>query len=1279
MDVLKDVVYGGREAKTVASPPAALPLGNAKTPAKTIKVFNLETVKTESERRADFDRWKQNSAFPAWCWDSWRDMETGVAPRPLVNSTIMSIQVKNLLRYAIALTEGNPHWKQPDRATDIWLQYDADLRVMDLSFREYRAPRDSRVRVVGLNMWWRRHGGAYAPESRLNDTVIERAPLSQQILAGDVSYWHNGVLAGPRFTPLPFPAETKLMLTTLTPDKLTPYIDEINRANMWYAMNQSLVFAIIDSGHNQLIVPAPLKWPAVMPAKDKLVRAIAANTGIQFMEGRVDSDMYQLDLLDLWHHMRMLPQTSPEIPAAIARLAAARAAWQKTREHRFVSQVMQREAATRNYLAMQVAGKRWQELSPKERDHVERQIKHRSARKDNPELRRVIRDIHRAVNATVTDTAEMRHVYEMLKRTTDIARAKPGDFVKLNQSADAAHTGASPDASNAHTGALCPHYAFLVRETLAAGKNPLGQIDMQPVQQACVQRFAERVPVNFKYYCSKCGELLMTEELDEFISFSTQQSMVSSTQDRDPIWAYILSECNQVVRRVRFTRPQNTRPFVLAIAQTLEPEMITQQTELQKSKTKSMDDIRNTMIIVISAYCFALVSKMIIDSPQKMRWNVVDPNAPGSAPTPHSTKQDAAGGGYIVDTDEAGAKKGGTPAEQAEQSSAPKGGSAKRQADAVRILSQAYNMIVDSNQNRITKIKDFGVDQIKPILLRAYEWARNVRFSTVETGSDAYDMSTSLINDPWYNLIYFMAATQGDVGKTDFTKLLGNKDPLAALCAPRPFEKAYRPKSGPGLSMRERAYLCLLDYADSGVYREFAVPQSPILIAWWKKWESIYEPEAAAYLALRENAIRPARKIYSNRGQVPEFDTLDISLIRCPDGQLHRFTEYVFATENGKGRSSGRTITLSLKEIKATGEVPNGAVLKDEKCGNCGWSKYAKADPKVRIKIAEELDRQNFYIHFTSRCPATTNLDSSLHDFPMKDGFVGDLPCKKCRFQRSFADTRPLPYYNKWRSAVHTERRAPIPLEPDRKLWSLGAKFDKWNVTMASILQIANVSGVANNLWSNIGMSEHRNFGLLRLGKINPQSTIDDAAAAARLVKLANWVYWVNTQYLLVRNHSRVVVPTGLKEVLEEEGVIAEGHKSLSELPTLLKNFASQLEYYKNTQGTKITCNFALHTLCSMLMQIRQMTHKKLGHRLFDYLVAEIVKGESMMSELEIAKMQTAATAEHEDAPDIDDDDYLEAGEAQDIMDKGTEDPFSLSGVDIETSNTGLDDEDYMT
>jgi hypothetical protein len=121
-------------------------------------LFYLSWGTTESEKRTLFERWKSESELPGYTWDVFLDLElSGQSdPKLLVPANILSVQVKNLLQYAIPLFEGNPHTaSRVDKPGSVWLQYDSDLKVLDLSFKEYRVSTGEKIRVSGLYLWWR--------------------------------------------------------------------------------------------------------------------------------------------------------------------------------------------------------------------------------------------------------------------------------------------------------------------------------------------------------------------------------------------------------------------------------------------------------------------------------------------------------------------------------------------------------------------------------------------------------------------------------------------------------------------------------------------------------------------------------------------------------------------------------------------------------------------------------------------------------------------------------------------------------------------------------------------------------------------------------------------------------------------------------------------------------------------------------------------------------------------------------------------------------------------
>ena len=1200
--------------------------------SKSIKVFKTTTPETygttDTEKRDLYDKWKSDSELPGFIWDAFLALEIKPDdPKPIPKSNIITVQVKALLQYAIPLFDVNPHTaSRIDKPDAIWLQYDSDLRALDLSFKEYRIPADEKFRVSGLQLWWRKAGGATVPRVTSHRNALEILP-EDEILDSDSwsLVYPDGTLSGTHLTPLPFSNQSKLMFTKDTScADLDPLIDEINSSNQWYLKNYSLLFQ--QDYHRILITAVAAPMPKWKNVTDPIAKKIQPYQFIRFSdEWKVLlSDINQADLLDLWQKTRLLGVTSPIVDKHIRELETAWKAVVQARAHRFESQTLMRNEAVKNALAHQVAKKDFVELDTKERTQVMKLYERSTLIKprDESDARKLARTIHMAFDSAVDGLHGIKSAVEEFKRQCGTSTLEHRDFVPMKSG----------------KGEICPHYIDLLKQTLKAKKNALGQYDTSSILERIVQNWAERAPVNFKYYCSRCGELLMTEDLEDFNVFGNQ-TIITSTSDKDPLWFYILAEVSQVVRRVRFTHPPDAKVLVRTVSKTIEPEINNIQTELQKSKTKSLEDIRQLIIIYISAFTFALLSKMIIENPKAAQWNI-------QIQTPLA----AQGAGTNVAA----------------------GRAITKQADAIKVLSIAYNLLIDSNQNRINKIKDFSIEHIKPILLRGYEWARNAKYfrpdeDKMETG---LEWTTQLVNDPWYNAVYDMASIHNkDLKFTDFKTVLGATDPLGALGSNVPFEKAFRPEKNN--DSRTLSYLLALEYVDSGIFREFAVPRSPLLINWDKKWEPIQQLEDKAELERIEYRLWPKKQLYNNaKGQVPYFKPLDISLVKCPDGRKHDFSlkrATLIMDFGSKGLKKMR-----LDDLLKT---PQTAKLVDYACANCGMHKNAKPK-KIQDELERTLDRQNFYVYYENRCPL-----GDLHDFPHdKSGFVGSLPCKRCKFSRDWLISQPTEYYNQYKSKRTTREEKIQVINMSRDGWKFDGKREKWSVTLTSIYQIAKESGIHSNLWINLGLTEHRNFALLKLGKINPQSTIEESESAARLVKLKNYVHWVNRQYLMVKNHHRIALPMGLKTLLEEDQQVINLHQSLSQnMPIILKDFDTRLEQFRG-QSAKVLCNFALHTLCNMLLQIRSLDKiKRLARSLFDYLVKQIMLSDKMMSELEIQKTHIAqADQVGEDDPEIDDDAYLELGEQRDIMDKGTEDPFSLDEVDIEDDNVGRDDTEFM-
>lgn len=1329
-----------------------------------IKVFKTHTaqegyVGTESEKRAIFEKWKAKSQIEGPLLDAFLQFDIHPQePAELQKNNIMALQVKTLLQYMAPLFEGNPHVASlTDKPGAIWLQYDQDLIALDLSFREYRIPKDEKFRISGLQPTYRKTAGAIVPAARLYKNVPQQA-TNEEILAADAwGKWHpDGRLMACDLVPLPQLEAKNIIFGDLAnkePDALSPYIDDINRNNEWYLKNESLIYNIVLDSQLRPVY-ARIKFPEPAKVKDAILTKVEKIVIVNFLgtHAQIIADLNQVDLLDFYNRARMIGVNNPKITKDVAVINQQYRDLEDLRKHIFDSQRLRLEETLKINMAQEMYKSSYKELKAADRAKIDKLVANRNAHKmvDDADARRLMKNIKRAVESTIDSLSELERVAEDIRHQVDVPAKLPVAMLNMKKT----------------KGKICSHYIYLVQAALKAGQNALGQYDVHSATERTVQHYAEKAAVNYRYYCSSCGELLMIDELDDFNVFGNQ-TVISSTSDKDPIWLYILAGVNQTMRFVRFKTARNIKNLVMATAQLLESEIESKHNELQKSKTKSMDDIFGLISLYISAYCFAFLSKMIIDNPKAMEWNVKiltpsneeparkppPPSSPAKeSPTPAKTvspvkktkakvikkavakvkktkKKNIKGAGvdsfdspFVTnaelydassesdpeslegspfleelddDTEDDTEDLEGSPFMEADLSADKedlsadkdvKGGKEDKvgkQKAASQVLTVAYGLLISSQQSRIAKIKDFTSDNMKPILIKAYEWSRNAKFTVQRDESqdnDASEWATALNIDPFYNFTYAVNVVnhpKRETKFTDFKEVLGSVDPKTMLCSMEPYSKAWMPDVK-DTTMLNQSYRSLMEYLNEKIYLEFSIPRSPRIQEFWKKWDVLLQKDEQIWRENRFALIRPSRIMYNNsKGQVPVFPKLDASVVFCPDGKRHDYSiknlKYQYMMRKGGMK------LFSFKELqdllKEKPDALKHMTLKDELCGHCNRAKNAPPMKNIGQKLEHQTRLENFYKYFKNRCPL-----AELHEFPLdKQGFVGDLACKKCGFRREFTDTMPEAYYNKYKNKQPRLEFVKQDLTAHQKPFVM-KKQDKWSVTMASVLQIAHVSDVDYNIWVNLGLTEHKNFNMIKQGNINPQSMLTDAQETARLTKLINYVDYVRKQYYLIKNHAKVVLPPGLKQVLEEEGGRNEHAQLSTAMPDILSDFNQKIDYYRySNTNAKIISNFALHTLCNTLLQIRALDKiKKITHRLFTYLIEQIVAGEVMMSQLEIQKIQLATTDAKEDQLEVDDETYNELNDRKDIEDRGTEDPFSLDETDIETSNRGLDDEEFL-
>lgn len=699
---------------------------------------------------------------------------------------------------------------------------------------------------------------------------------------------------------------------------------------------------------------------------------------------------------------------------------------------------------------------------------------------------------------------------------------------------------------------VCEHYKIMI-DVIAKGKDYATAIHLVVQKMATANE-------SHNYYCKNCGKLLLVDDSDNTLSF--RQQGIISTED-NPLVNAIMSEATQILRYVAFKHPQNQKSLLTNITNLVVPKIEAIQVELQKSKTKSIDDIRLITLIYIDIYVFALMANMMIHNTNVM-FNV-------------ATKT---------------------------------GGKANmlNQQDAAKILSTAYTMVIDSNKGRFTKITEFATENIKPILLDAFRWVQTAKF---ETSTDDDEYTGNITNNSIYNAIYQMSNKKFD----DYLGVIGDDNPFRKLESDHPFD--YVLKNLKGDEYNVVAFRNFLEYVETGVYREFASPLSTKLKTFYDLSEKVNNDKTMEIKKIY-NSLGPFRYLH-NPSKVHKFENVDLSDIYCVDGRKHKFALGV--------------------------------------CLLCGV-KQGSSSTQMNNKIKDNLSKKRFFKFFEYRCPI-----SSSHEYNKKSD-IDVVPCKKCgKIPGAMDDTYYKKYGSKLARVVAINK---IPYTPINETYKTPIAT-KWMASTTKIIQLANQSQINYNVWINLGLSEGYLFEQIKNGKINPSKLVDEKISRGRVTKLKNYINYIRVQYNLVKNNANAFyLPIGLKQLVEEHGV----PDLKKNMPNLFADYDANISYYELHDNPENVCNFILNAIANALIQMRTLSVKKTTSKLFEYLCENLVKFETQTSVVQAKKIIVAEI-------NIDE---VETTNVADILDLDEEhvDPFSFDDIDIETTNMGLEDEEYM-
>lgn len=1094
-----------------------------------IEIFKFEqTANTREDIRRRYEKYKSKRVRDPRIFDLFMDMEIGERSIPRIpyvqHSSILALGIKSLMAYCIPVFDGNPHLDDKVKGA-VWIESGTDVRGVDKSLRDYAIPAGKKFRVIGLYLQYRKDGGS----------PINKYDLGGFLESGAWSpTWPN--LVGAFIAPLPMAPATIIPIT----GNIDAIIDEINKIVRQY-LQSDLVWTDIKV-RLPAIVPAPILKPIKLSPAVLQLEKIGDRRVSRYAKSSSIMDV-PLDILHSASREQKMSQYDLIMKAQKKLMEQEVQKFRAILHNTYLSNIAQEQF-----------GKELGDLSRAQREKAEAMIAtyHVETADPNDPVLYLLRSFRDSFG-----TSKLAKIWAKVKEI--FGESKDGMIAPRDQ----------PERK-----LLCPHLVERAELELAGGA----------IEQL-VEKWSDPVPVNYSYYCKLCGELIYVDNLEDFNIFGPQ-TIVSMISDWDPLKTKIFSEVSQVVRQIRFKKSgRNLKSLVSSITESLYPEVIRLQDELQTMKTRSLDDINLLLTLYISVYAYAFFAKMIMDNPDKLEWNVVI-----------------------------------------------KGGGTKQPA----VIAVALTLILNTKNTLISRIRDFSSDSIRTIFAQAFQFVSNIKFADTEA-DDSKIFNDDILRDP----IYVFAQTMWIL------------DGKPANATPEEIMKYSVTAKGRQSRLRT-AFAQWSEYVTNIQPFKYTVsPVDGVLKTWWEKWAD-FNRESLAMIS----KIMPRAQLYRYIRATDELPEVYMSDLHCPDGMRHDFRGGVVFVYGDK--------KISLSDLMKNGR-PEGKLTGME-CGRCGHPSSGGSPQDRTAVLATIVEKQILFRYFANRCPS-----NGLHEFAEdKDGFIGNNECKNCGYRKEFLKTMPADWFQKWKSKipkrVMTTAEIVAPTLPAKP--SPGR--DKWSVSLAAILQISKLSNIPYNIWINLGLAEKRSWLQLKSGRINPANDLNEVETRARNVRLTGYVELVRRLYYMVKNHTKILITPQLKQMLDED----PPEVSLSEnLPPIFANFNEQLERYSVTNNATELGNFILHSLCQTLINIRNISGKihKFSTRLFQYLCDQLIRSEMLVSEIEIQKKHLVARAEQQEED-------LNEGSADIIKVEETDeaDPFSTADVDIENSNTGNDDEDFM-
>jgi hypothetical protein len=578
-----------------------------------------------------------------------------------------------------------------------------------------------------------------------------------------------------------------------------------------------------------------------------------------------------------------------------------------------------------------------------------------------------------------------------------------------------------------------------------------------------------------------------------------------------------------------------------------------------------------------------------------------------------------------------------------------------------KLFNHAYKFITTQNKLAIANNPAFTPDRIKKIFTHAYKQISGLTIEIEEIKK--IGINNPILNNPVYDFIYYgwvlSDLSRGKKRPTPFRDLkriigidnIEEFDKMKMI-----FDRAVMPPSWKGIP----------EYYWDSWSTVAARLISGTFIRDKKNIKKIDEEQNA--LRVRESDIQKDLHLYHNiMSSMPDKwspyrHTIEpakqaLSNIFCNDGRAHKWNIYVY-------KSGDKTIEVKIGEFGSSSMDDYNFI--SQKCSICGniFGSAPAEDIEINVK---HLDKMNsFYIYFQYKCPV-----SFRHEY--KDG-----KCVNCGITWDMMDNKDGQYYEKYESTYDSRYsktnadkygissiEIPLMMTADPNNSFVVKKYKKWEFTMVNITTVSKLMNVAYNVLINIGLMERFYFSDIESGKINPSSKASAGDLNIQINAIVRHIIHLDLTYNRFTACSDKIHPD-LIDLCRAQNTDVRGLEMLS-----MVDFYKEYEYRTEHESLLLNVNWALDFLCTMVIGFNNKD-RDLKYSFINIFMKDLVQTEVNMSKPVLFKRDVVSARAVLDNFDM----GLKTLTVSDAMAKevmgtddggdDTDDPFSLSGLDIE-------------